>query len=236
MSRLRGMLFHTHASEHKAEIQAVRERWKMENIEFLHHMGLLSEKACLAHCIHINDHERSILQQTKTNVSHCPTSNLKLGSGIADIPQLLSCGINVSLGADGAPCNNTLNMFQEMRLASLLQKPFHGPEAMPARHVFEMATMGGARALGLDHEVGSIEVGKKADIVLLDMKSISTPLHDENVYSGIVYSANSANVDSVMIDGKWVYRKKRFVDLDEETLLLNAKEELKKLLGRAEFN
>lgn len=230
-----GMLFHTHASENHGEVQAVRERCKMDNVEFLHHLGVLSEKSVLAHCIHLNENEIKIMKDTKTNIAHCPSSNLKLGSGVANVPRYLSEGISVSLGADGAPCNNNLNMFEEMRLAGLIQKPLHGPTAMPVKTIFEMATIGGAKALGLDKEIGSIEAGKKADIVLLDLQSIWNPLiqdEAENLYSTIVYSANPSNVDSVMIDGKWVFRKKDFTGIDENLVLSNARNELKKLLKR----
>ncbi len=232
-----GVLFHTHASENKHEIEAVRERCRMENIEYLDSLGLLSEKSCLAHCIHLNPREVSILKSRRANVAHCPSSNLKLGSGIANIHHYVSEGINVSLGADGAPCNNNLNMFQEMRLASLLQKPAHGPTAMPAKRVFQMATMDGARALGLGHEIGSIEAGKKADVVLLDLEQVWDPVsgagasHDA-MYSSIVYSAGPQNVDSVMIDGNWIYRSREFTGLDEGAIVRNAQKELKSLLDR----
>lgn len=228
-----GMLLHTHASENTVEVQAVRERCKMENIEYLHHLKLLSDRTCLAHCVHVNEREIEFLAETQTNIAHCPSSNLKLGSGIATIPHLLSRRINVSLGADGAPCNNTLDMFQEMRLASLLQKPAHGPTAMDARTVFEMATICGARALGLAHEIGSIEVGKKADCVLLDLDRVWNPLlPDENLYSSIVFSAGPENVHSVMIDGRWVYRNKQPVGFDEGRIREQGRTELKKLLDR----
>lgn len=230
-----GMLLHTHASENKSEVDAVRKRTKMENIEFLNSLGLLSEKACLAHCIHLKDNEINLLQETHTNVAHCPSSNLKLGSGIAIIPLLQRRGINVTLGADGAPCNNNLNMFQEMRLASLIQKPIHGPTAMPAETVFTMATVDGAKALGLEKDIGSIEIGKKADIVLLNLDTIGNPVSNDNLYSTIVYSASPENVDSVMIDGKWVYRKKEFVDMNTENIFLDGKKELKKLLERVDI-
>jgi cytosine/adenosine deaminase-related metal-dependent hydrolase len=231
-----GMLFHTHASENKSEVKAVRERCNMENIEFLHHLGVLSENACLAHCIHLNENEVGILKNTRTNVAHCPSSNLKLGSGIANVPHLQSNNINVTLGADGAPCNNNLNMFQEMRLASLLQKPIYGPTAMPAQSVFQMATLNGAKALGLGRELGSIEVGKKADIVLLDLNNVwNSTLPEKDIYSTIVYSATPENVDSVMIDGEWVYRKREFVKIDQEKLVVDSRSELTTLLGRVEL-
>jgi cytosine/adenosine deaminase-related metal-dependent hydrolase len=230
-----GMLFHTHASENKGEIQAVHERCKMDNVEFLNHLGVLSKNSVLAHCIHLSENEIQIMKDTKANIAHCPSSNLKLGSGVANIPRYLKENISVSLGADGAPCNNNLDMFQEMCLAGLIQKPIHGPTAMPVKTIFEMATIGGAKALGLENEIGTIEVGKKADIVLLDLQSFWNPLiQDEasDLYSTIVYSANPSNVDSVMIDGKWVYRKKDFTGIDEDLILTNARNELKKLLGR----
>ena len=228
-----GMLFHTHASENRAEVEAVRRRCAMENIEFLHHLRILSDRTCLAHCIHLTEREIALLAQTRTNVAHCPSSNLKLGSGIANIPRLLSGGINVSLGADGAPCNNSLDMFREMRLASLLQKPAHGPTAMPAKTVFDMATRNGAAALGLAREIGSIEPGKKADIVLLSRSNIWDPLAaDESIYSSIVYSATPENVDSVLIDGRWVYRNGEFPGLDPAAVRALSLAEYRSLAGR----
>jgi cytosine/adenosine deaminase-related metal-dependent hydrolase len=228
-----GMLFHTHASENLVELETVRRRCKMDNVEFLHHLGLLSERSCLAHCIHLNENEVNILQATKSNISHCPSSNLKLGSGIANIPRLMQKNITISLGADGAPCNNNLDMFKEMRLASLLQKPFHGPAAMDAKTIFDIATINGAKALGLESEIGSIEVGKKADITILNLSHIQNPYSEQsNIYSSIVFSSSPENVDSVMIDGKWVYRQKEYCTIDERDTISKASEELKKLLDR----
>ncbi len=228
-----GILFHTHASENVAEGRAIRDRCSMGNIEYLDHLGLLSPRTCLAHCIHVSDAEINMLRESDTAVAHCPSSNLKLGSGIAKIPQLLGRGIRVSLGADGAPCNNSLDMFREMRLASLLQKPEHGPTAMPARMVFEMATIGGARALGIEAATGSIEEGKKADLVLLRLDRPWNPvLPEENIHSTIVYSAGPENVDSVMIDGRWVYRSREFSDLNQEAIVRGARVELGNLLER----
>src|SRR6185312_8687695 len=136
----------------------------MRNVVYLDHLGLANERLILAHCIWLDAEEKRILKERGVKVTHCPGSNLKLASGIAEIPDLLSQDIAVSLGADGAPCNNNLDMFNEMRLAALIQKPVHGPTSMDARTVFRMATLGGAKAIGLDHEIGSLEVGKKADI------------------------------------------------------------------------
>ena len=233
INNFQGMLFHTHASENTIEIEQVRNRCKKDNVEFLHELGLLSERTCLAHCVHLNETEFKLLQSTKTNVAHCPSSNLKLGSGIANIPKLLHKGITVSLGADGAPCNNNLNMFQEMRLASLIQKPIHGPSTMNAKSVFEMATINGAHALGLGNEIGSIEVGKKADLTFLNLEDIQNPYSTfNNIYSSMVFSSGPENVDSVMIDGGWVYRKKELLTIDVHKSRAAAKKELHKLIHR----
>ncbi|MEO8168017.1 MAG: amidohydrolase family protein, partial [bacterium] len=194
-----GMLFHTHAAENRHEMDAVRDRCGMDNIEFFESLRILQSNTCLAHCIWLNDNEIELMKKRDAKVLHCPSSNLKLGSGIAQIPALRAKGITVSLGADGAPCNNNLNMFQEMRLAALLQKPIHGPVAMNALSVFEMATLGGAATLGIAGETGSLEPGKKADVVLLDLDrtwNSCDPQSDDEIYSPIVYSCTPENVHS----------------------------------------
>ena len=227
-----GMLFHTHAAENRSEMDAVRKRCHMDNIEFFESIGVLHANTCLAHCIWVNDREIGLIRDRKAKVAHCPSSNLKLGSGVARVPELLSAGISVSLGADGAPCNNTLNMFEEMRLAALLQKPLHGPRVMSAQTVFEMATAGGAAALGLENEVGSIEEGKKGDIVLLDMQQPWNPYESADVYSSIVYSGSAENVHSVLVDGRWLYRNREHMSLDPARAVTRAKDELRRLLQR----
>jgi 5-methylthioadenosine/S-adenosylhomocysteine deaminase len=230
-----GTLFHTHASENLKELKVVRERCKMDNIEYLDRLGVLQENSCLAHCIWLNDKEIDILKNRGSKVLHCPSSNLKLGSGIANIPLYLEKGISVSLGADGAPCNNTLDMFTEMRLAALIQKPLHQPTAMPAQTVFELATIGGAAALGLQSDIGSLEAGKKADIVLLNLEKVWNPViqdADEQIYSTIVYSSRPENVDSVMVDGRWLMRKGELIGIDEEKIVAESAQELQNLLKR----
>lgn len=229
-----GMLFHTHAAENRSEMDAVRRRCKMDNIEFFESIGVLHSNTCLAHCIWLNDREVNLLRDRQVKVAHCPSSNLKLGSGVARVPELLSKGISVALGADGAPCNNTLDIFEEMRLAALIQKPLHGPLAMNAQTVFAMATLGGATALGLEGEVGSIEAGKKADIVLLDLEQPWNPYETSDVYSSIVYSGSPENVHSVLVDGKWLYRNKEHTTLDCSRATTNAKDELRLLLQRVD--
>jgi 5-methylthioadenosine/S-adenosylhomocysteine deaminase len=228
-----GMLFHTHAAENRLELEAVRKRCRMDNIEFFESIGILKANTCLAHCIWLNEREEELLHQREAKVLHCPSSNLKLGSGIARVPHLLRRGIAVSLGADGAPCNNTLDMFKEMRLAALIQRPVHGPKAMDAETVFAMATTEGARTLGMQTEIGSIEAGKKADIVLLDLEQSWNP-YDEyaGIYSAIVYSGSPENVHSVMIDGTWIVRNGEQQRSDEENIVRSARKELRSLLQR----
>lgn len=225
---------HTHASENRGEIAVVAKERQMRNIVYLHRLGLTGENLILAHCIWLDDEEMRILAQTGTRVVHCPSSNLKLGSGIAPIPQMLKAGINVSLGADGAPCNNNLDPFMEMRLASLIQKPIHGPTALPADQVFAMATRGGARAMGLEKEIGSLEVGKKADIVLLDLNKIHCSPHEgSNIYSRLVYQAQSGDVVFTMVDGRIVYENGQLTTINEMEILREAEQAVKRVRTRA---
>lgn len=229
-----GSLFHTHSSENKNECAEVRKRHNKENIEYFDSVGVLDNNTVLAHCIHVSENEISTLKEKETKVSHCPSSNLKLGSGVADIPRYMKEGISVSLGADGAPCNNNLSALTEMRLASLIQKPVHGPTVMDAETVFRMATIEGAKALNIQDETGSIEVGKKADLVLLNLDSPYHSLNggNGNIYSNIVYSAFSENVSHVMIDGKWTVKDGRALLYDEKELLHTGRNELGGLLNR----
>ena len=194
---------HTHASENKAEIKLVETERGKRNIVYLDDLGLCNDKLILAHCIHLDEAEKDILASRQVNVAHCPSSNLKLASGIAPIPELQDRGVNVSLGADGPPCNNNLNIFMEMRLAALLQKPLYGPTAMSAPLIFEMATLGGAKALGMEKDLGSLEVGKKADIVIVDLNQWhSWPERAADVYAQLVYQVLASDVYCTMVDGK----------------------------------
>ena len=231
-----GSLYHTHSSENKDEIAEVKRRHNKENIEYFNAIGVIDDHSVLAHCIHVNDKETELLKKKNVRVSHCPSSNLKLGSGIANIPKFLKKGISVSLGADGAPCNNNLSVFNEMRLAALIQKPFHGSTVMDAKTVFKLATIEGAKALHLQNEVGSIEVGKKADLVLMNLNSNihSASDSDESIYSDVVYSSSSNSVHSVMVEGEWKVLNKNSLLYDQAELNQKSKEELKNLLKRVQ--
>ncbi|MBA3356004.1 MAG: 5'-deoxyadenosine deaminase, partial [Pyrinomonadaceae bacterium] len=195
----RGVMVHTHASENRKECELVERATGLRNITYLDSLGLTGRHVALAHCIHVDDDEIAILKRTKTNVVHCPSSNLKLGSGIAPVKRMLEEGISVSLGADGAACNNRLDMFTEMRTAALLQKALHGPEVLPAKRALRMATIDGARALGLGDEIGSLEVGKHADLIVVKMNSLHSTPSPTDLASAITYSAQGSDVETVVI-------------------------------------
>jgi cytosine/adenosine deaminase-related metal-dependent hydrolase len=217
--------FHSHAAENREETQLVEQTYGTRNIILLEKLGIVGPEVCLAHCIWLNNKEKDILEQNDLKVLHCPGANLKLGSGIAPVPEYLERGISVSLGADGAPCNNNMDIFNEMRLAALIQKPENGPTAMDSETVFRMATIEGARALGLESQIGSIEVGKKADLVFCKLNEIrSIPF--ENIYSKVVYSTNSSNVNHLMIDGKWIVQDKKLSTYDINEIILNSIQEI----------
>ncbi|WP_025692265.1 5'-deoxyadenosine deaminase [Paenibacillus zanthoxyli] len=229
-----GVKVHTHASENQGEIEIVQAMTGMRNIVYLDHIGLANERLILAHCIWLDKEERRILRERGVHVSHCPGSNLKLASGIADTPGLIHEHVSVSLGADGAPCNNNLDMFNEMRLAALIQKPLHGPTAMDAKSVFRMATIGGAKAVGMENEIGSIEVGKKADLAILNLFNFHTfPSFDADPISRIVYSATRADVESTIINGKIVMDRGMLKTVDKDTVLREADRSIQRLLARS---
>ncbi|MDN4523846.1 5'-deoxyadenosine deaminase [Fictibacillus fluitans] len=235
LSRRHGAFVHTHAAENRGEIAIVQKETGMRNIVYLDHIGLANEKLILAHCVWLDDEEKSIIKKRKVKVSHCPGSNLKLSSGIAEVPQMLEQGISLSLGADGAPCNNNLDMLNEMRLAALIQKPVHGPTSMNAKTVFKMATIGGARAAGMEHEIGSLEAGKKADMAILNLNDFHMyPSFGTDTISRIVYSATRADVETVIIDGNIIMDNRKLITMDKQTVLQESNKCIRRLLKRSE--
>ncbi|EMA43209.1 5'-deoxyadenosine deaminase [Halococcus saccharolyticus] len=202
--RYDGVRIHTHASENEDEIATVERETGHRNIHWLDEVGITGEDVVLAHCVHTDETEREVLAETGTHVTYCPSSNMKLASGIAPIPDYLDRGINVALGNDGPPCNNTLDPFTEMRQASLLQKvDALDPTSTPAETVFEMATINGATAAGFE-QVGKLREGWKADIVGLTTDlTRATPLHD--VLSHLVFAAHGDDVAFTMVDGEVLY-------------------------------
>jgi cytosine/adenosine deaminase-related metal-dependent hydrolase len=231
IAREKRVRVHTHASENAEECRIVREQVGRDNIDYLLAIGLGGENLCLAHCVHATDGELDLMAREAVKVLHCPSSNLKLGSGIARVPEMLDRGISVSIGADGAPCNNNLDAFVEMRLAALLQKPRLGPRAMPALRVLELMTIEGARALGLGEEIGAIEPGRRADLVVLDLDDVAT-VPGTDLFARIVYAAQSRHVTDVWVDGRAVVRARTLTTLDEERVRARAWEERARLEKR----
>ena len=218
---------HGHAGEIHNEVpQMLRERGR-RNLKYLEHIGMVGPNVQMAHCIWLDDAEMRVLEETGTHVLHCPCCNLKLGSGIAQVPEMLARGINVALGSDGAPSNNNLDMFIEMRFASLIHKYRLGAEAMPAAAILRMATHGGAKALDLGGTaLGSLEVGKTADLIILDDGGLhAAPFADfeqDDPVKRIVSAYQSANVRTSIIDGQVVMENGKLLTMDEEEILVEA--------------
>ena len=233
LAREHEVIVHTHASENRNECALVESETGLRNVAYLDSLGLSGRHVVLAHCVHLDPAEFQILAKTQTNVAHCPSSNLKLGSGIAEITSMLDQGISVSLGADGAACNNRLDMFTEMRSMALLQKAMHGPDAMPAMQALRIATIEGAKALGMEKEIGTLEVGKRADVIAVNLEALhSTPCPTDRV-SALVYSVQTSDVRSVIIDGQLVMREGELLTLDEKAVRHHANRERAELMKRA---
>jgi len=226
-------LVHTHASESRDEIEVVRRlSGGRSNLEYLADTGLASDRLCVAHCVWVTDDEQALLAERNVKVMHCPGSNLKLGSGIAPVVEMRRRGISVSLGSDGAACNNHLDMFGEMRLAATLQAMRREPGALPARDVVWMATREGARALGLETEIGSIEPGKRADLILVDRHRLhSAP--DADPWSTVVYAARATDVRLAMIDGEILVENGTLVGHDEHAIAAEARAAARVVATRA---
>ncbi|MBI2923766.1 MAG: 5'-deoxyadenosine deaminase [Planctomycetes bacterium] len=228
-----GGRLHTHASESAAECEIVRTSRGMSNIRYLERTGLCGARSVLAHCVHPAEGELGLLAETDTAVAHCPSSNLKLGSGIAPVPDMIARGIRVGLGADGAPCNNWLDAFTEMRLAALLPKPRSGPAALPAAKIVEMATIGGAAALGLEHETGSLEVGKQADLVLVDPRGLHATPGGDDIYTTVVHALRASDVRATVAAGTLVYRDGELKTMNADAVRRRAEEQWGKVRKRA---
>jgi 5-methylthioadenosine/S-adenosylhomocysteine deaminase len=232
LSRKHKVLIHTHASENKKECEIVEAETGRRNVAYLDSLGITGAQVVLAHCVHLDTEEMETLTRTKTNVAHCPSSNLKLGSGLARVAEMVARRIPVSLGADGAACNNRLDMFTEMRTAALLQKLAHGPEVLPAAQVLRMATIDGASALGLAADIGSLETGKRADVIVVKLDQLhSSPRRD--VVSTLVYSAQPADVTTTIVDGRILMRNFQLLTLDETSVVEEANREGSALAQRA---
>jgi cytosine/adenosine deaminase-related metal-dependent hydrolase len=229
-----GCMIHTHAGETAAEEEILLKEKKRRSIPFLREMGISGARCCFAHGVQANEDEIVLLARDKTAVTHCPGSNAKLASGIAPVVQMRRAGVLVGLGADGAPCNNRLDVFAEMRLAALLQKLRHGAVALPARALVEMATIDGARCLNWENEIGSLEIGKKADLVAIDLDTPHAyPPNVEDIYAQIVYAARSSDVRLTMIDGCIRFENGNVMEMDADATIAQANVEWEKLQQRA---
>ena len=232
ISKTRGLLVHTHASENRDEIALVRALTGQQNIAYLNSIGLTSRRLCVAHCVWVDESEQDLLAAHEVKVLHCPGSNLKLASGVAPVAEMRRRGICVSLGADGAACNNQLDMFAEMRLASGLQAIRAGVGTLSAADVLRMATREGARALGLEAELGSIEVGKRADLILIDRDRPNLSIAPDPV-SAIVYAARPSDVRTTIVDGQIIVDDFKLVAQDVSEIAATARAEAEALARRA---
>ncbi len=213
---------HTHLSETRWEVEEIKKRYGKSPVEHLNSYDLLTDRMLAAHCVWLDEKEIELMAEKGVSVSHCIESNLKLASGIAPVVKMLKAGVKVTFGTDGAASNNDLNILSEMSTAAKLHKAVSGdPTALSARVALLMATRWGAEALGLGDVTGSIEVGKSADMVILDLEKIHlVPIYD--IYSHIAYSLNSSDVHTVVINGEVILKDYKFVRVDAEEVMKNA--------------
>jgi 5-methylthioadenosine/S-adenosylhomocysteine deaminase len=227
------VIVHTHASENRDEIDVVRKlSGGMSNLEYLADTGLATPRLCTAHCVWVSDAEQALIAERDVKVLHCPSSNLKLGSGIAPVTEMRARGISVSLGADGAACNNRLDMFEEMRLAATLQAVRKQPGALRARDAVWMATREGARALGMEGELGSIEPGKRADLILIE-RDRPHLAPDADPWSTLVYAARGTDVRLTMVDGRILVSDFALANQDLGAISSDARDAARALSARA---
>ncbi|MDB4040415.1 TRZ/ATZ family hydrolase [Methylophilaceae bacterium] len=220
---------HTHLHETQWEIDQSIDKYGITPVQRLNNLGIIGPSLMAAHCVYLNDQDMDILAKNKVSIAHNPSSNMKLGSGIADVAKMLKQNLTVSLGTDSSASNNRLDIMGEMRLAALLIKgTTKSPELIPAKEAIKMATINGAKTLGLDSTIGSIEKNKKADLVAIDLSAIENqPLY--NPISTLVYSSSRTDVSYVWIDGKIKLKDKKLVNIDEERIIQMAKKWQRKL-------
>ena len=220
---------HTHLHETQWEIDQSIDKYGITPVQRLNNLGIIGPSLMAVHCVHLNDQDMATLAKNKVSIVHNPSSNMKLGSGIADIAKMLKQNLNISLGTDSSASNNRLDMMEEMRLAALLIKgSTKSPESFSANEAIKMATINGAKALGLESIIGSIEKNKKADLVAIDLNSIENqPIY--NPLTTFVYSSSRSDVSYVWIDGEIKLKDKKLVKIDEERIIQLAKKWQRKL-------
>ncbi len=224
LAREQNALFQIHLAEGTVEVEQIRRQYGLTPGRHLHRTGVLGPGTLAVHCVHLDEEELDLLASSGVGVSHCPESNMKLASGVAPVPEMLRRVVPVGLGTDGPSSNNDQSLFGEMHSAALLHKVhLMDPTVMNARQVLDMATMGGARALGLGDKIGVIAPGRRADLVLVDLnRPHLSPLY--HVPSQMVYAASGADVNTVMVDGEILLENRRFVRLDVEEIMGNVRE------------
>jgi cytosine/adenosine deaminase-related metal-dependent hydrolase len=237
LAKEREMGVTVHLAEVKSDPEYIRREYQLSPAEYMAEVGLLDlgPKCVLAHGVWLDDNDIALLAKYGATVSHNPSSNTKLASGFARVPEMLVAGVNVGLGCDGGPSNNSYDLIQEMKLASVIHKAVKlDPLLVDAETTLEMATLHGAKACGQLDQLGSLEAGKQADLVVIDTNSLSlTPFNTQNPVSVLVYAATGSDVDSVMIAGKWVVRKGELQTLDEEKIKAEARQRAAALYERA---
>ena len=221
---------HIHVSETQKEIEDVTSQKGLRPFEYLDSIGFLGPDVVCAHCVWLNENEINIIKEKNVKISHNPCSNMKLASGIAPISTLLDNDICVGIGTDGASSNNNLDLIEELKIASLLQKVSTlNPKVLTSDDALAMGTINGARALGLDDEIGTIEVGKKADLILIDTNNANMVPDSSNLSSNIIYSANGSNVDTTICNGQILMENRKLTTLNEEEIYEKAKKAIVEL-------
>lgn len=213
-----------HVAETRTEVEDVSKRYGARPVEYLETIGLLSPRLIAAHTVHINEGEIELLRRRQVGAVHNPQSNMKLASGVAPVPQMIRAGVALGLGTDGAASNNTLDMFEAMKTAALLHKlSTNDPKVVNAHQALDMATINGARALHLENEIGSLEPGKRADLIIVGLGGPhQVPVY--NVHSQLVYATEASDVKTVIINGRVVMRDQRVLTLDQAAVLAKANE------------
>jgi cytosine/adenosine deaminase-related metal-dependent hydrolase len=233
LAHLRDMGITMHLAEVEADKIFLNEKYGLSPVAYAESVGLLGPKTVLVHMVWLTQEDIEKLAATYTSVSHNPSSNSKLASGVCKVPQMLASGVNVALGCDGGPSNNDYDMIREMKLAALIHKAVTlDPLIVPAETVLEMATINGARALGLDHEIGSLEAGKKADLVVIDLNRLHTA-PSMNPVSTLVYAATGGDVHMVVVDGQVVVEQGNLLTMDEDEVIEQAHQHAEQLYRRA---
>jgi cytosine/adenosine deaminase-related metal-dependent hydrolase len=221
-----------HLCEVKEDLQYARRKFKKSPVAFANEVGLLTPRTVLAHAVWLTDRDIATLSKTRTNISHCPSSNTKLASGIARVPEMLRKGVNVAMGCDGGPSNNSYDMIREMKLAAYIHKVrLSDPMTMPAETVLKMATVHGARAIGMQDKLGSLEPGKLADVVLVNLDSVHMVPNNNHV-SDLVYAGCGTDVDTVIVDGRIIMENRNVKTLNEPEIIGQARERASALLER----